>query len=84
MLAWNWFQTSLLQAAGAITGSRELVRRPGFPAAILPAVTVTIRLLDFVLALPILLLVLVMSGSHLRTRTPGSPHCHALSICADA
>jgi ABC-type polysaccharide/polyol phosphate export permease/4-amino-4-deoxy-L-arabinose transferase-like glycosyltransferase len=62
VLAWSWFQSSLLLATGSITDNRELIRRPGFPAAILPVVAVTSNMIHFLLALPILLLFLVLSG----------------------
>jgi lipopolysaccharide transport system permease protein len=66
-LAWNWFQAALLLATGAITGNRELVRQPGFPAAILPVVTVTTNLIHFLLALPVPLLFLVLGGGRLTS-----------------
>jgi len=56
VLVWNWFQSSLVFATGAIVDNRELVRRPGFPLAMLPIVTVTAQLVHFALALPILVL----------------------------
>jgi len=59
LLVWNWFHLSLLQSAGAITDNRELIRQPGFPAAILPVVTVMMNLINFVLALPVLALLLL-------------------------
>ncbi len=62
VLAWSWFQSSLLLAAGAITDNRDLIKRPGFPAAILPVVTVMSNMIHFLLALPILLLFLMLSG----------------------
>jgi len=65
LLAWNWFQSSVSQATSAITGNRELIRRPGFPTIVLPVVTVTTNLIHFLLALPILLVVLVMDGTTL-------------------
>lgn len=67
MLVWNWFQSSLTQAAGAITANRELIRRPGFPVPILPTVTVTTNLVHFLLALPIMMLFLVLSGVGLKS-----------------
>jgi len=67
VLAWSWFQSALLMATGAITGNRELIRRPGFPAAILPVVTVTANLIHFLLALPVLLLFLVLGGGRLTS-----------------
>lgn len=62
LLPWTWFSGSLYQATDAIVGSRELVRRPGFPAAVLPIVTVLSHLVHFVLALPVLILFLIASG----------------------
>src|SRR6476661_9773500 len=40
MLIFTWLSTSILMGARAITGNRELIRRPGFPSAILPIVAV--------------------------------------------
>lgn len=59
LLVWNWFQMSLLQSAGAITNNRDLIRQPRFPAAILPGVTVTTHLIHFLLAFPVLALLLI-------------------------
>jgi lipopolysaccharide transport system permease protein len=67
VLAWNWFQNAVLLATGAITSNRELIRRPGFPTAILPVVTVTTNLIHFLLALPVPLLFLVLSGGRLTS-----------------
>lgn len=67
VLAWTWFQSSLFLATGAITDNRELIRRPGFPAAILPVVTVMSNLIHFLLALPILLLFVLITGIHLTS-----------------
>lgn len=62
LLIWTWFQASLLAATGAIVDNRDLIRRPGFPAPILPIVSVTTHLFHFLLALPILLLFLTIEG----------------------
>jgi lipopolysaccharide transport system permease protein len=62
LLAWAWFQMSITGAASAITGNRELIGQPGFPPWILPAVTVATNLANFLLALPILLGFLFLSG----------------------
>ena len=40
VLAWNWFSAALPAATISITSNRQLIRQPGFPAAILPAVPV--------------------------------------------
>ena len=63
LLAWSWSQSALLQATIAIVENGDLIKRPGFPAAILPAVTVTSHLVHFLLALPLLLLLVVIGGS---------------------
>lgn len=66
LLVWNWFQGSLFQATGVITNNRALIRQPGFPAAILPVVTVTTGLIHFTLALPILLVFMTIDGIELK------------------
>ena len=63
VLVWAWFRTALTQGTVSITNSRELVNRPGFPVAILPIVTVTTSLIDFLLAFPILVIFLIAGGS---------------------
>ena len=67
VLVWNWFQPALLQAASAITDNRDLIRRPGFPMAILPVITVTTHLIHFLLAVPVLLSFLLISGGRLTS-----------------
>jgi len=62
LLVYGWFQNALNLATGAIVGNRELVRRPGVPSVILPIVTVASNLVHFVLSLPILFGLLILSG----------------------
>lgn len=62
LLAWNWFQTSLHAVTGSIVDNRELIRQPGFPTSMLPVVTITTNLVHFVLALPILIVMILLSG----------------------
>lgn len=62
VLVWNWFQASLYQATSTIVENRELIKRPGFPVAVLPVVTVASYLIHFLLALPILFVFLVWGG----------------------
>lgn len=65
LLAWNWFQGGLYAATGAIVDNRDLVRQPGFPAAILPVVSITVHFLHYLLALPVLLIFLQFTGLRL-------------------
>jgi lipopolysaccharide transport system permease protein len=67
LLVWNWFQGSLHQATSTIVENRDLIKRPGFPAAVLPVVTVASYLIHFLLALPILLIFLVISDIRLTS-----------------
>lgn len=60
LVPWTWFSASLIGATAAITDNRELVKRPGFPAAILPVVAVLTNFIHFGLALPILFSVVVL------------------------
>lgn len=67
LLAWNWFQSSLYAATGAIVDNRELIRRPGFSAVILPVVTVATNFIHYLFALPVLLVFLWMNGIALQS-----------------
>ena len=62
ILAWNWFQSSLISACVAITDNASLIRQPGFPVAILPVIAVTTNLVNFFLALPVLAVALMIAG----------------------
>jgi lipopolysaccharide transport system permease protein len=65
VLAWTWFQSSLFMASAAVVDNRELIRRPGFPTAVLPAVTVATHLVHYILALPVLLVFVLVDGGRL-------------------
>lgn len=62
LLSWTWFSSSLFQATEVIVHNPELIRRPGFPTAILPIVTVTTHFIHFLIALPILFAFLLLSN----------------------
>ena len=62
LLVYGWFQTSLSNATGAIVQNRDVIRRPGVPAGILPVVSVASALVHFLIALPILFAMIVTSG----------------------
>lgn len=74
LLVWSWFQSSLFAGATAIVDGRYLIKRPGFPTAILPIITVVSNLVHFLLALPILLVFLVL------TDTPLTIHLFVLPV----
>ncbi|MEO5826748.1 MAG: ABC transporter permease [Gemmatimonadales bacterium] len=70
IVVWSWLQSSLDQAAGSIVDNRELVRLAGFPVAILPVVTVAANLTQFMFALPILAVFLLIGGATPLTAAP--------------
>jgi lipopolysaccharide transport system permease protein len=63
ILAWNWFQSSLIQSVNVVRGSRELVKQPGFPTAVLPATAVATTLITFLISLGVLILLLLFGGT---------------------
>ncbi len=80
LLVWTWFQTSVLLSAVAIVDNRELIRRPGFPAAILPLVTVSTNFVYFLVALPVLLVVVLASGIQVTPAILAMPLVMALQF----
>jgi lipopolysaccharide transport system permease protein len=55
LLPWIWFSSSMLSGASSVVESGSLIKRVPFPPQILPAVSVTAALVNFLLALPLLL-----------------------------
>jgi lipopolysaccharide transport system permease protein len=66
LLAWNWFQTSLVSGTGAIVDNRDLVKRPGFSTLVLPVVSVATNFVHFLISQPVLLIFLILSGIPIR------------------
>jgi homopolymeric O-antigen transport system permease protein len=62
LLPWIWFSSAMLSGASSIVDSGTLIKRVPFPPQILPAVSVTAALVNFVLAVPLLLVFMVVWG----------------------
>jgi lipopolysaccharide transport system permease protein len=63
LLAWTWFQTSMMSATVCVSDGADLVRRPRFPVGLLPPIAIVSQLAHFVLALPVLLgAVVILTG----------------------
>ncbi|MBX3440252.1 MAG: ABC transporter permease [Planctomycetaceae bacterium] len=62
LLPWTWFSSSLMGATRIAGQNKDLLRQVGFPAGILPAITVTSQFVHFVVALPILFGFLMYDG----------------------
>jgi lipopolysaccharide transport system permease protein len=61
LLAWGWFSVGVTQATSSMLAGRHLVTQPRFPSQVLPAVAVTVPLIDFAIALPVMLGILVFT-----------------------
>jgi lipopolysaccharide transport system permease protein len=60
LLSWTWFAAGIVSATDSVVEARDLVRLPRFPTALLPVVGVASQLVQFLLALPVLVLAIVI------------------------
>ncbi len=74
LLPWLWFSSSMLSGSGAIVESGNLMKRVAFPPQVLPTVSVTATLVNFLLSLPLLWAFAVWAG------LPLSPALAALPL----
>jgi lipopolysaccharide transport system permease protein len=61
ILPWNWFATSLSDAAGSLIAGGNLIKKVLFPAEVLPLVSVLTNMVHFLLGLPILFVFLLVA-----------------------
>ena len=64
LLGWNVFNSTLGKASGCLVGNAQLVSKVYFPRLVLPLSTVFSSLIDFGVALAMLVVMLLFSGSH--------------------
>jgi lipopolysaccharide transport system permease protein len=62
LLPWNWFSVSILSAANLFMVHRDLVRRPNFTPSTLALVAALTNLLTYLVALPIVFVLVAISG----------------------
>jgi lipopolysaccharide transport system permease protein len=62
ILPWNWFSSSLSEASGSLIAGGNLIKKVLFPAEILPIVAVLANMVNFLLALLILVPCLIFFG----------------------
>jgi len=60
ILPWNWFSSSLTDAAGSLISGGNLIKKVLFPAEVLPLVNVLTNMVHFFLGLPILVVFLLI------------------------
>jgi lipopolysaccharide transport system permease protein len=62
LLPWTWFQASMYTSAAALNDNRDLVRKPFFPRLILPGVVMVTNFILYLLALPVLIILITVEG----------------------
>jgi lipopolysaccharide transport system permease protein len=62
LIAWGWFSTTISDSLRVLKVNREIIEQPGFPTLILPFTLVTTNMVDFLIALPIVGLIVVLEG----------------------
>ena len=80
MIPWLWFVGAIAAAADSVVSGRDLVRRPGFPAAVLPLVAVGTALINFLLTIPVLLVAIGLVTGRLPATAALLPVVMAVQI----
>jgi ABC-type polysaccharide/polyol phosphate export permease len=62
LLAWNYFSAAVIGGAGSVVANAALVKKVYFPRLVLPVATVCSALVNYLLALPVFLVVALISG----------------------
>lgn len=62
LFPWTWFQTSLTLCVGSFTSNGALIKKVYFPRFVLPFATVLNNGVQFALSIPVLILLLGISG----------------------
>jgi lipopolysaccharide transport system permease protein len=65
-LAWTFFSSSVVGGTGSVVASAALVKKVYFPRIILPIAVVFSNLVNFLLALPMFVIVAMVSGQPLK------------------
>jgi len=62
ILAWNYFSTAAIQASVSLVAGASLVNKSTFPRIVLPISAVLANAVNYLVALPLLLLFIILSG----------------------
>jgi ABC-type polysaccharide/polyol phosphate export permease len=62
LFPWTWFQVSLVLAVGSFAGNGPLIKKVYFPRFVLPLATVMNNGVQYALSIPVLVLLLLVSG----------------------
>ncbi len=66
LLPWNFFIGSVSEGMTSILGNGSLIKKVYFPREILPIATLISNLINFLLSLPVLFLVIIVTGADIR------------------
>lgn len=66
ILAWMWMQACLTESTGSITTNAPLVNQPGFPVAALPVIACVTAMFNFLIAAPLLFVILLIEGGEIH------------------
>jgi ABC-type polysaccharide/polyol phosphate export permease len=81
ILAWNWFSVSLNAGARSIVNNAGLINKVYFPREVLPISVVLSEMVNFLLALPVLFVMLVLAGKSLTVFIAWLPAVIAIQFC---
>jgi lipopolysaccharide transport system permease protein len=62
LVSWSWFSTGLTNASTSLIDQRHLVFQPRLPPVVLPVVAVAVPFVDVLMAAPVLIVMLIVSG----------------------
>jgi ABC-type polysaccharide/polyol phosphate export permease len=64
ILVWNWFSVSLSVGTGSIVQNASLINKVYFPREVLPLSVVLSEMVNFLLAMPVLVVMLMLAGKN--------------------
>jgi lipopolysaccharide transport system permease protein len=66
LLPWIWFSTAMTSGTSSISDRRDLINKVKFPPQLLPAVVIGSAFCNYLLSLPLMVLLLLVSGNDIR------------------
>ena len=66
LLPWIWFTSGISEGTASIVSSGHLITKSMFPAHVLPAVSIVTNLINYLLSLPILFALMLLTGAALH------------------
>jgi lipopolysaccharide transport system permease protein len=80
VITWEWFDSGLLAATTSVVAGRDLMRQPGFPGALLPPLAIAGALVQYVLSLPVLFVVMLLSTGRIPATAIALPFVVAVQF----